>query len=139
MSHRDYIFMDEHSLKMVFLTLLWNENTHLFLSEPELNRGYADLCLLRRPDHRVAEVYDLVFEFKYAKPGDLGKTGVELRQMERQELEKLTLVEDLFAEAETQLRRYRDVLKKRYGETLRMRAYAVVGLGFERLVVRELE
>jgi hypothetical protein len=139
MSNRDYIFMDEHSLKMVFLTLLWNESTHLLLSEPELDRGYADLCLLRRPDHRVRDTYDLLFEFKYAKPGDLGKTGVELRQMERQELEQLTVVEDLFVEAEAQLRRYRAVLKERSGETLRLRAYAVVGLGFERLVARELE
>ncbi len=139
MSNRDYVFMDEQSLKMVFLTLLWSEGTHLLLSEPELDRGYADLCLLRRPDRRVPGAYDLVFEFKYAKLGDLGKTGDELRRMEPQELEELTLVQDLFAEAERQLRRYRSALEERYGETLRLRAYAVVGLGFERLVARELE
>ncbi len=111
---------------------------HLLLSEPELDRGYADLCLLRRPDRRLPAAYDLLSEFKYAKLGDLGKTGVELRQMERQELERLALVEGLFAEAETQIHRYRAVVRKRYGETLRLRAYAVVGLGFERLVAREL-
>jgi ribosomal 50S subunit-associated protein YjgA (DUF615 family) len=83
-------------------------------------------------------VYDLLLELKYAKLGDLGKTGVELRQMERQALEKISLVEDLLAEAEAQLRRYREALEKRYGETLRLRAYAVVALGFERLVAREL-
>ncbi len=138
MSNRDYVFMDEQSLKMVFLTLLWNESTHLLLSEPELDRGYADLCLLRRPDRRVGDTYDLLFEFKYANLGDLGKTGVELRQMERQELEKLPPVEGLFAEAETQICRYRAALEKRYGETLRLRAHAVVGLGFERLLAREL-
>ena len=139
MSNRDYIFMDEQSLKMVFMTLLWNESTHLLLSEPELERGYADLCLLRRPDRRVPGTCDVLFEFKYARLADLGKTGVELRQMERQELEKLPLVEDLFVEAEAQIRRYRAVLKQRYGDTLRLRAYTVVGLGFERLVARELE
>lgn len=139
MSNRDYIFMDEQSLKMVFLTLLWNESTHLLLSEPELDRGYADLCLLRRGDLQVQGTCDLLFEFKYAKLGDLGKTGVELRQMERKGLEKLPLVEDLLADAEVQLRRYRAALEKRYGETLRLRAHAVVGLGFERLVARELK
>lgn len=138
MSNRDYVFMDEQSLKMVFLTLLWSDVTHLLLSEPELDRGYADLCLLRRPDRRVPGAYDLLFELKYAKLGDLGKTGQELRRMERQELEELSLVEDLFAEADAQLRRYRAALEKRYGETLRLRAYAIVGLGFERLVAREL-
>ncbi|MCP4593532.1 MAG: AAA family ATPase, partial [bacterium] len=138
MSNRDYVFMDEHSLKMVFLALLWSECSHL-LSEPELNRGYADLCLLRRPDRRVGDTYDLVFEFKYAKLGDLGKTGVELRQMERQELAELSLVEELFAAAEAQLGRYREALEELHGETLRLRTYAVVALGFERLVARELE
>ena len=138
MSNRDYIFMDEQSLKMVFLTLLWGEVTHLVVSEPELSRGYADLCLLRRPDRRMPGVYDLVFEFKYAKLGDLGLSGEELRQMDLEEIDQLELVEELFTEAETQLQRYREALLERYGEALQLRAFAVVALGFERLVAREL-
>ncbi len=41
-------------------------------------------------------------------------------------------------EAEAQLSRYRDALGRRFGQALRLRAYAVVALGFERFVAREV-
>jgi len=134
MSNRDYRFMDEHALKMVFLTLLFNDVTHLVVSEPELGRGYADLCLLRRFDRRLAALYDLVFEFKYVPLGELGLTGAELRGMERGELEKLEPVARRLDEAKEQLERYRQALEKRHGD-LHLELFAVVSLGFECLVV----
>ncbi len=137
MSNRDYVWMDEHGVKMAFHVLLFNDVSYLVASEPELRRGYADLCLLRRFDRPSPVLYDLLFEFKYKKLGDLGLSAEELRREERAVLEKRSDVEDLLAEAEAQLRRYREVLEQRYGETLRLRAYAVVALGFERLVARE--
>lgn len=139
MSNRDYVFMDEHGLKLIFTTLLWSDATHLVVSEPELGRGYADLCLLRRPDRRMPGVYDLVFEFKYLKLGSLGLSAEQLRQKARGELEALTAVAEALAAAEGQLRRYREALVERYGATLRLRAYAVVSLGFERIVAREIQ
>lgn len=138
MSNRDYVFMNEQSLKMLLLTLLWNESTHQVLSELELTRGYADLCLLRRPDRRLTDADDFLFEIKYAKLSELDLVGAELREMDRNALEGLPQVQVLLAEAEEQLQRYRDSLQERHGETLRLRAFAVVGLGFERLLAREL-
>ncbi len=138
MSNRDYRWMDEHSLKMAFITLLWSDVAYLVVSEPEVGRGYADLCLLRRFDRRSPQLYDLVFEFKYVQLGELGVTAVELRGMDRGEIAELPAVRDRLDEAEAQLRRYREALEKRYGE-LRLRLYAVVSLGFERLVARQLQ
>ena len=142
MSNRDYRWMNEHALKVAFMTLLFNDVTHLLVSEPEIDRGYADLCLLRRFDRRLDALYDLVFEFKYVPLGELGaggsgQAGAELRDMDRGALDELPAVRQRLDEAEAQLGRYREALEKRYGG-LRLRLYAVVSLGFERLVAREL-
>ncbi len=51
---------------------------------------------------------------------------------------ELEAVKRAFEEAEEQLVAYRGVLKKREGDVLKLRAYAVVAVGFERLVVRRL-
>ncbi len=52
------------------------------------------------------------------------------------ELEK---VRDALARAEAQAVSYRAALERSRGETLEMRSYAVVALGFERLVVRPVD
>ena len=138
MSNRDYRWMDEHALKMAILTLLFNDVTHLLVCELEIGRGFADLCLLRRFDRRLPALYDLVFEFKYVRLGDLGMTGEQLRAMDRDALAELEPVRGCLDEAEVQLRRYRTALEKRH-DGLRLRLYAVVSRAFERLVARELE
>lgn len=138
MSNRDYRWAGEHAVKTAFMALLFNDVAYLVLSEPEVGKGYADLCLLRRFDRRSARLYDLVFEFKLVKLAELGKTGVELRGMSHDELADVAAVRQRLDEAEAQLRRYRDALEERYGP-LRLRLFAVVALGFERLVARELE
>ncbi len=49
---------------------------------------------------------------------------------------QLAQVEDAFEEAEAQVVAYRTALERSQGETLRLRTYAVVALGCERLLVR---
>ncbi len=129
--------MDEHALKVAFTALLWSDVAYLVVSEPEIGRGYADLCLLRRFDRRSPQLYDLVFEFKYVPLGELETTGAELREMRRDALEELPAVRRRLDDAQAQLRRYREAFENRY-DGLRLRLYAVVSLGFERLVAREL-
>lgn len=58
----------------------------------------------------------------------------EARQMETAELLALDAVQEKIAEATPQLQRYRQGLVKKYGERLRLRTFAVVAIGFERLV-----
>jgi hypothetical protein len=135
-SNRDSQGADELMVKTVFVCLLWNEINYVMLSEPELGRGYADLCLLRRPDARDSSLWDLLFEFKRLPLGDLGITGEEVRNAPRDELAAIARVSEALDDAERQIHRYRQELGKRHGDDLRLRAWAVVALGFDRLVAR---
>ncbi len=137
-SNRDASWANELTIKTVFLSLLWNAPSYISHSEPELERRYPDLCLLRRPDARQSSLFDLLFEFKRISLKQLGMSGQEVKAMTRAQLAKLPKVETAFKEAEGQLVAYRGALERRYGEVLKLRAYAVVALGFERLVVQPL-
>jgi hypothetical protein len=134
----DYLWMDEQALKTAFLVLLFDDINYVMRSEPELARGHADLCLLRRPDRRAPGLWDVLFELKYLKLGHLGGSARELRVLGEGELEELPAVARALEDAEAQLRRYGRALAAELGGALRLRCYAVVALGFERLVVREV-
>ena len=138
LSNRDARWANELTIKVVFLTLLWNDVSYTVLSEPELGHRYADLCLLRRPDARASSLKDLLFEFKRLPLSDLQLSGRELRAMGREELARLGPVREALAEAEAQLADYRRLLDDRWGSVLDLRSWAVVALGFERLVARRL-
>jgi len=57
--------MDEHALKAAFLVLLFDDVNYVTHSELELGRAHADLCLLRRPDRRAPELYDILLELTW--------------------------------------------------------------------------
>ncbi len=135
-SNRDAVWANELTVKTVFLTLLWNDAAYITHSEPELDHRYADLCLLRRPDARASRLWDLLFEFKRLSLGELGMSGEEVKARPRESLMELTQVKAAFDQAETQIVAYRAALERSRGDTLKLRSYAVVALGFERLVVR---
>ena len=137
-SNRDYRWMNEHAVKMAFLALVFDDVSYMIHSEAELDRGYADLCLLLRPDARSSRLRDLLFEFKYVKLDELEMSGQQLRALDREELDSLAPVEAALAAAGTQLGHYRRALTERFGGRLKLRAYAVVALGFERLLGREI-
>jgi hypothetical protein len=137
-SNRDAQGADELMVKTVFVCLLWNEINYVMLSEPELERGYADLCLLLRPDSRDSILTDLLFEFKRLPLGEIGMTGDEVRKAARAELLELPAVAEALGEADAQLRHYAGALRDRHGEGLRLRAWAVLALGFDRLVAHSL-
>ncbi len=140
---------NELTVKTVFLSLLWNDAAYITHSEPELDHGYADLCLLRRPDARTPGLWDLLFTFvplggprgedagKRLSLKDLKMSGKDLRASSRAELAGHARVTDALDKAEVQIVAYRVALERRLGETLRLRSYAVVALGFERLITRE--
>ncbi len=143
---RDYLHMNELTVKTTFMALLFDDANYSMLSEPSLKtpaadgetrQGYADLVLLLRPDARAAPLWDLVLEFKYVSLADLGKDARELDGLDRQALLALPAVASAFAEAAEQLGRYRAGLVESY-DGLRLRSFAVVSLGFERLVGREV-
>jgi hypothetical protein len=138
-SNRDYLHANELTLKTAFLTLLFNDHLYIMESETAAGRRFVDLTMILRPDARQIQAFDLLLEFKFLKPGDLGLGGEQLRAMDRAELAALPRIREKLAEARKQTADYLAELRGRYGAALRPWVYAVVGLGFERLVWEELE
>jgi hypothetical protein len=134
--NRDYQWSNELMVKTAFLLLLFNDRWYLMDSETELNRRYADLSLILRPDARQYPLFDHILEFKYLALKEDSKhplTGEQLKTLSVEELRALPLVQQKLAQAREQLQVYGQELQARYGP-LRLHSHAVVGIGFERFV-----
>jgi hypothetical protein len=137
LSNRDYRWSNELLVKIAFLTLLFNDRLYMMVSELEMDRGYVDLSLIVRPDMRRFQALDLLLEFKYLGLKDLDLTGEQAHERTREALAALPAVAAKLDEAEEQARRYGAALRERYGLT-DLRAFAVAGIGMERVVWREV-
>ena len=126
--------MDEFALKVVFTTLIFNDINYALFSEAELSRGYADLCLILRPDARDTELFDLLFEFKYVEKSKIKN----FQKMSEDVLKSKGPVENAFDEAKEQLGFYSKGLIKKFGKELKLKKYAVVSIGFDRLLFEEI-
>ncbi len=133
----DYKWANELTIKTAFLTLLYNDILYIVDSERETGRGYADLTMIIRPDMRRFNIFDVLIEFKYIKLGDAGVTGEQARQLTREELTTIPVMITQMKNAREQAGRYGDELEKKYHD-LRLRRYAVVALGFERIWWEEI-
>jgi len=134
LDNRDYRWANELTVKMAFLTLVFDDRFYIVDSEPALERSYADLTLIVRPDMRHFALQDALLEFKYLSLPDLSLTGEAIREMPRAELAALPLVAALLAEATHKAEGYRSTLEAAYQGRLRLHTYAIVALGFDRLV-----
>lgn len=70
LSNRDLIQMDEKNVKMIFLTLLGMDSTYFIKSEDENNKGYVDLMLKRKIQHKDITKFQWIIELKYVKESD---------------------------------------------------------------------
>ena len=152
--NRDYIAANELTIKTAFLSLLFNDTLYFVDSETAIRRTYADLTLILRPDLRHRQdLRDFILEFKYLKLGDVkievlkeGATeptkqpldGLTARQLSQEQLRALPEVQAQLAQARTQLQSYRRDLATAYQGRLRLQTYAIVALGFDRLVCEEV-
>jgi hypothetical protein len=68
-SNRDYCRFDEKHIKSIILTLLFQGNYHLPISEYETSNGYCDIYLQRRNLNPNVKL-DWVWELKYVKEGE---------------------------------------------------------------------
>ena len=134
--NRDYKDFNEVALKTLFITLLHYNRLYMMDSESALERGYADLVMIIRPEMRHYSIFDLLIEFKYVPLGKL--TGRDVRAMGQEELVSLREVQESFGEAQEQLAGYRQALAQKYGSALKLRTYAVVAVGVERLLWEEV-
>lgn len=141
-SNRDYLQANELTLKTAFLTLLFNDTLYVMDSETTAGRRYADLTMIVRSNARQYQIFDLLLECKFIKLGELGLSGEALRALKPEELTALPLVQQKLTEARAQAPAYRREVEERYQSLtksdLRLRTYAVVALGFERLVWEEI-
>jgi len=133
-SNRDYRWVNEFAIKTAFLMLLFDDRLYIVDSEPELNRGYADISLIARPDMRKYEMLDHLMEFKFIKLSNLKLSGQALQDLSDNDLHALPQVKTAFTQAATQLQSYQPFLHERYGEVLKLQTTAVVAIGFERLL-----
>jgi Predicted AAA-ATPase/PD-(D/E)XK nuclease superfamily len=136
--NRDYPPANELTVKTLFLTLLFNDTFYIMDSETALERRYADLTMIVRPTMRQYQLLDILIEFKYVKLEEVKRAGKEVKVMTADDLKKLPAVQLQLGKAVSQLQDYRQRLQRAYQGQLRLRVYAVVAVGFERLVWEEV-
>jgi hypothetical protein len=132
--NRDYSWANELTIKTAFLTVLFDDVFYVMDSEMPLERRYADLTMIMRPEQRKYPLYDFVLEFKYLNLSQVGLSGEQAREKSIDELKALTPVKQKLAESEKQLLDYQTRLESKYGASLRLQLISVVAVGFERVV-----
>jgi hypothetical protein len=101
-------------------------------SEPAIERCYADLTMIIRPDKRHYKIFDVLIEFKLLSLKTLNLTGERLRTMSQQDIHDLPLVKQTLNNAKEQVLNYGNRLAGKY-PGLRLKSFVVVALGFERV------
>jgi hypothetical protein len=137
--NRDYRQTNELTIKTAFLTLLFENVFYLLDSETELEKRYADLTLILRPEHRHLPLLNFCIEFKYVSVTDAGLTGVKARQKTVAQIQALTSVQQKFAESKRQLIDYQKRFKQKYGQSIQLQLLSVVALGLERVVWEKVD
>jgi len=130
--NRDYAQANELTIKTAFLALLYNDILYMMDSEPEIERRYADLTMIIRPDMRHGKIFDVLIEFKFLSLKELGLSGEAIRSLSSDELYALPHVARDLKEGKIQGMDYGDRLARRY-RNLRLKTFVVVSLGFERI------
>jgi len=138
LSNRDYAWANELTVKTAFLTLLYNDNLYIMDSETEIDRRYTDLTMIIRPDKRRFEIFDILIEFKYVSLSEAKLTGEKARNMDQKELDQLPCIKNSMDAAISQANQYANTLNQKYSE-LRLKSFAVVALGFDRISWKALE
>jgi hypothetical protein len=93
LSNRDLRGFRERELQIAFLMLLHAPRLYLIKSERELERGYADIMLLRRPG--VDAPYEHVIELKYLKTGATDKELALAADEAREQIAKYLETDEL--------------------------------------------
>jgi hypothetical protein len=99
-----------------------------------LERRYADLTMIIRPERRKLKIHDFILEFKYLSISDVKLSGEKLRALSIDELKALIPVQKKLAESKKQLLDYQKRLKSKYGKRLNLQLITVVAVGFERVI-----
>ncbi|MBF0231061.1 MAG: AAA family ATPase, partial [Desulfamplus sp.] len=137
-ANRDYRWANELTVKTAFLTLLYNDLLYIMDSELEIDRRFADLTMIIRPDKRHGKIFDVLIEFKFVHLKDVGMTGEEAKALSEAGLAKIPAVVEKLEDGEEQVAEYGKQLEEKFGN-LRLHKFVVVALGFERVCFRKVE
>ncbi|MCK5508117.1 MAG: AAA family ATPase [Desulfobacterales bacterium] len=135
--NRDYRWANELTLKTAFLTLLYNDILYVMDSEPEIDRRYADLTMIIRPDKKHFKIFDVLIEFKFVRLKDAGITGEQAKQLPTDELYSIPEIKKALEEGEKQVTLYGKELDDKYGN-LHLKKFVVTSLGFERVCFKKI-
>jgi hypothetical protein len=128
LSLRDAQGFDERHLKMLMIPYLSLSASHYVVSEPEWEKSYIDVLLLKRPN--ITTKYNFVIELKYVKKADMDKTVLTASG----EKEKLTAKVE--REARTQIDNY---LKTENAQRIpNLKAWLLILVGREWHLVEEI-
>ena len=130
--NRDYRWANELTLKTAFLTLLYNDIIYIMDSEKEIDRRYADLTMIIRPDKRYGKVFDVLIEFKFVKLKNAGLSAEQAKKLSKDELYQVPEIVMQMEDGKKQVKEYGEKLEQRHGN-LRLKKFVVVALGFERI------
>jgi len=130
--NRDYRWTNELTLKTAFLTLLYNDIIYIMDSEKEIDRRYADLTMIIRPDKRYGKVFDVLIEFKFVKLKNAGLSAEQAKKLSEDDLYQVPEIVTQMEDGKKQVKEYGKKLEQRHGN-LRLQKFVVVALGFERI------
>jgi len=136
--NRDYRWANELTVKTAFLTLLYNDIIYIMDSEKEIDRRYADLTMIIRPDKRYGKVFDVLIEFKFVKLKDASISAEQAKELSEDELCLIPEIAKQMEDGEKQVKEYGKKLEQRHGN-LRLQKFVVVALGFERVCYRNVD
>lgn len=135
--NRDYRWANELTIKTAFLTLLYNDLLYIMDSEPSIDRRYADLTMIIRPDKRHGKLFDILVEFKFVTLKKAKISGEAAKRLTKEELIMLPSIVEALSSAEKQVEEYGAKLEGKY-ENLRLQKFAVIALGFERICFKNV-
>ncbi|MBF0232602.1 MAG: AAA family ATPase [Desulfamplus sp.] len=135
--NRDYRWANELTVKTAFLTLLYNDLLYIMDSEPSIDRRYADLTMIIRPDKRHGKLFDVLIEFKFVTLKDARMAGEQAKSLTEEELNTLPEIVGQLEDGERQVGEYGRQLEEKYGN-LRLQKFVVAALGFERVCFRKI-
>lgn len=136
--NRDYRWANELTVKTAFLTLLYNDLIFIMDSEAELDRRYADLVMVIRPDKRHAKVFDILIEFKFISLKAANISAREAATLSSRDLAALPKIQSALADGKKQVTEYGAILENRH-TNLRLKKFVVASLGFERLCCQPID
>ena len=134
---RDRRWANELTIKTIFMCLMVDELNYLMISERQSRSGYAGLAMILRPDRKHLNLKNVLIEFKFIKTKQLNIKNI--KGQSDTALFKFGPVKDKLEEATIQAKKYSTELCEEFGDDLNLKTYAVISIGFDRLLYKKIK